>query len=221
MQDELLLDAVENAPQESNDIDGFFKSSVIFYGLMLLVSFLSGFGVRANSPLGNLLFNGLVFSVIGFNIFYFIFLIVKKKGIGRIILNVVHAFSMVVLAICFIFYFSHQEFRLTMLGTGLITVPFLLLTQFVYELAVRKSSSKFYSFLSFVGISVFSVGLLFYLQHWPYGGRIFVIGAVLTFLATVLHLWFILKKEAEYQIHIRYLAQCLFAIFSTIMILLA
>lgn len=219
MQDE-LLDDFGSIAQETNAIDGFFKSAVIFYGLILLLSFLSGPFADPSETWSYVLLIGLIASVVVFNIFYLIFLIRGKKRGGRILLNVLHACSTVVIAVCFILYF-YQGGPFMLLSVGLITAVFLCCTQLIYELAVRKSSSKFYNVLSFVGISIFSMGIYSFLKRGMFGDQALVIGGVTTLFIAMLHLGFALKKGVESQIHIRYLAQCLFAIYAAVLILLA
>jgi hypothetical protein len=207
--------------KEPKAIDNFFKAYVIFYSVSLFISFLLSLFNALDNAFIKLFFEALTFAVFGFHLVYFILLIAKKKGIGRILVHLLNSFPMLVVAIGFIFYFARWDFRLEMLTTGLITVPFILLVQVGYELAVRKDNSKFLSILSSLGISTFSMGVLFFLQKWPYGKENLIIGGVITLVMTIVHLSFVAKKEAKYQIHSRYLAQSVFALVAAILIFIS
>ena len=216
MQDD-LLDSVESSIEEKPAIDNFFKAYIIFHSITLSLSFLLSLLNSPENFLHNIFFKGLVFAVLGFHIVYFILLIVKKKGVGRIIANLLNFFTIMVIAIGFIFYFGRWPYRQEMLSSSLLSVPALIFVQLIYELAARKDPSKFLNIISFLGISIFSVGLLFFLQKWPYGKVQLIAGGILSFVMTIVHLLFVLKKS---PIHLRYLAQCIFAIVSAIMLLL-
>ncbi|MFT5646210.1 MAG: hypothetical protein ACI976_000888 [Aureispira sp.] len=215
---EILLDDFENLPKKAKAIDEFFKTYVIFYSISLLASFLLSLFKAPDNTFINILFNLVAFSTLAFHILYFIFLIIKKKGTGRIIVHFLNSFSMLVVAFGFIFYFADWSYKSEMLTTGLVTVPFLLIVQIFYELAVREHVSKYLNIISFLGISTFGWGVLFVIQKWPFGTEMLTVGGLVTLAMTIVHLFFALKKETKYQIHIRYLAQCLFALIIALMI---
>lgn len=214
---EVILDQPKDQPKAPKAIDDFFKAYVIFYGLILLISFLLSLLNAPYNSLIKLFFNAVLLFVLAFHIVYFILLIAKKKGIGRILVHLVNSFSMLVIAIGFIFYFARWEFGLEMLTVSLVTIPFLFV-QVVYELVVREDKSKALNIISFGGISVFSIGILFVLQKWPSGMQLLIAGGLITFIMLVVHFNLAIKKEAQYQIHIRYMTQCLFAILAAIML---
>ena len=216
---ETPLDESTDLLEEPKTIDVFFKSYVIFYGVSLLISFLLSFFNAPENTFIQILFNALLVGFIAFHIVYFILLIVKKKGPGRIIVHFINSLSMLTLAIGFVFYFANWPYKSEMFTAGLISVPFLMLVQLFYELIVRQHASKFFNILSFLGISIFAWGVLFVAQKWPFGSELLLVGGLLTFIMTIVHLIFTLKKETKYQIHIRYLAQCLFALISALLIL--
>jgi hypothetical protein len=213
------LDQPQNLPTETKAIDDFFKAYVIFYSISLFISFiLSLFNAPDNSFI-KLFFSALTIAIIAFHVIYSILLIAKKKGAGRIIVHLLNSFSMLVLTIGLIFYFAHWEYSSEMLSTSLMTIPFLMLVQLIYELVVRKDISKFTYVISFAGISTFAFGVLFFMQKWPYGRNMLAIGGIVTIAMMIVHFNLSIKKETKYQIHIRYLMQCIFAIITAIMIL--
>ncbi|CAA6799648.1 MAG: Unknown protein [uncultured Aureispira sp.] len=215
---ETTLDTSQNIPEEPKAIDAFFKAYVIFYSVSLLISFLLSLFKAPDNFLIEMLFNTLLFGLLAFHLIYFILLIVKKEGPGRVIVHLINSFSMLVVGIGFIFYFADWPYKSEMLTTGLVSVPFLMLVQLFYELSVRQDASKFFSIVSSLSISIFAFGVLFVVQKWPSGTEMLGIGGVLTFIMLVVHFVFTLKKEAKYQIHIRYLAQCIFALISALLI---
>ncbi len=217
---EVPLDQPEHLSTAPKAIDDFFKAYVIFYGVSLFISFFLSLFKAPDNTFIKLFFSALSMAIFAFHIIYFILLIVKKKGAGRIIVHFANSISMLVVAIGLIFYFARWEFRTEMLAVSLITVPFFLV-QVIYELIVREHPSKALSIISLVGISMFSTGVLFVLQKWPYGTESLIVGGILTFIMLIVHFNFALKKEVQYQIHIRYLTQCIFAILAAIMILLS
>lgn len=216
-----VLDNSENLPIETQEIDSFFKAYVLFHGIALLISFLLSLFKAPENAFIKLFFEALTFGVLGFHLLYFIFLIVKKKGIGRILVNLFNSFSMFVVAVGFIFHFAGWEFSMEMLTVSFVTVPFIMLVQLIYELVVRKESSKYLSIISSLGISVFSFGILFVLQKWPSGTEMLMVGGILTFVMLVIHFLLSIKKERKYQIHIRYLLQCFFSIIAAILVLIS
>jgi hypothetical protein len=215
---ETLLDDSENLPKEPKAIDEFFKAYVIFYSISLLTSFLLSLFKAPDNAFIKILFEILVFSTLAFHALYFIFLIIKKKGTGRIIVHLLNSFSMFVVAIGLIFHFGGWPYNSEMLTVSLVTVPFLLIVQVIYELVVRKHVSKYLNIISFFGISIFGWGVLFVIQKWPFGSEMLIVGGFITLVMTIVHLFLALKKETKYQIHIRYLAQCLFALIIALMI---
>jgi len=219
MSDE-LLDSFAETPVTTNPIDNFFKVYLIFHSIALVLSFLLSIFNAPDNAFIRMFFNFLVFGVIGFDILYVVFLIIKKKGGGRIIMNLINVFALLVVAIGFVFFFARWPYRSEMLTTGLLTVPFLVFVQLIYELVVRKDNTKFLNIISFGGISVFSTGVLFFLQHWPYASEMLITGGGITFVMIIVHSNFVLKKEPRYQIHVRYLAQCIYAVVSSVMLVL-
>lgn len=216
-----VLDDSKISPIEIKVIDSFFKAYIIFHGVALLISFLLSLFKAPENAFIKLFFEALTFAVFGFHILFFIFLIVKKKGLGRILVNLFNSFSMFVVAVGFIFHFAGWPYGMEMLTVSFVTVPFIMIAQLIYELVVRKESSKYLSIISSLGISIFSLGLLFVLQKWPSGMEMFIVGALVTFVMLVIHFLLSIKKETKYQIHIRYLAQCLFSLLAAVMVLIS
>jgi hypothetical protein len=218
---ETILDDSEKLPIEIKPIDNFFKAYITFYSIILLASFLLSLLKAPDNTFIKMLFNILTFSVLAFHLIYFIFLIINKKGTGRIIVHLLNSFSMFVVAIGLLFYFADWPYKSEMLTTGLISVPFLIMIQVLYELVVRQHVSKYLNIISFLGISTFAWGVLSVIQKWPSGREMLIVGGFVTFAMTIVHLFLALKKETKYQIHIRYLAQCLFSIIIAIMIFIS
>lgn len=218
---EILDNSEQNTIEEPKAIDSFFKAYVIFHSVILIISFLlSLFKAPENSFIG-MIFQILTIGVFGFHLLYFILLIVKKKGPGRIIISLFNSFSILVVAIGFIFYFAGWPFSMEMLTTGLVSVPFIMLLQLLYELSVRKDASKFLNILSSLGVSTFAFGVLFVLQKWPSGMELLIGGGLITFIMMVIHLLLVIKKEAKYEIHIRYFAQCLFSLITAMLVFIS
>jgi hypothetical protein len=217
-----ILDSSEpNTTEPPKAIDSFFKAYVIFHSVLLIISFLLSLFKAPEDGFIGMIFRVLTFSVLGFHLLYFILLIVKKKGPGRIIINLFNSLSVLVVAVGFIFHFAGWPFSMEMLTTGFVSVPFIMLLQLLYELSVRKDPSKFFSIVSSLGISTFAFGVLFVLQKWPYGTNMLIVGSLVTFAMMVIHFLLSIKKEAKYQIHIRYFAQCLFSLISALLILVS
>lgn len=208
-----LLDYITPLPdKDTKAIDKLFKIYVIFFTSILVIYF---FLSLLNTPIPDIILIAQIAFLFFYSVFPFLF------GIGRGLINLINSFFILSFSAGLVGCFQNQSYHLI----TLIFVPPPLIIQLVYELIVRKERSKFLYIFSVIGISLFSIGILltlsteehggtWLLENWPFETEVLTlkIGAIITIVMTIIHLDFVRRNPREYQIHIRYLTQCIFAL---------
>jgi hypothetical protein len=159
---------------------------------------------------------GIVMALSGFAIsVYLPFFILYKPGTGegrRSIAKIVGAISASLVNLGITFKFQHWPGAGPMLVLGLVSFALIFMPLLLKERSRQESSEKrtLMNTAGATGLTLFSLGLLFKIMHWP-GGAI-MLGLSLLFLFAGYFLPYMLDRSIDSEVKTAYLRKAFFSI---------